>query len=146
MSHSRTLLLAGLAGATAVGIGAFGGHGLDDYLAGTGWDVETIARRTEQFETGVRYHLAHSVALIAIAGLERTVFAYSRLLAAASWLVAGGILLFSGSLYVLVLTGQTWLGMITPLGGLSWIAAWSLLALLGWKNPRSSSEPTSPMR
>jgi uncharacterized membrane protein YgdD (TMEM256/DUF423 family) len=79
------------------------------------------------FEIGVRYQMYHALALIAVAWAT-TRWDHAAL-AAAGWLFAGGIVVFSGSLYALVLTGQRWLGAVTPLGGVAMIAGW---ALLGW--------------
>jgi uncharacterized membrane protein YgdD (TMEM256/DUF423 family) len=100
-----------------VALGAFGAHALRSSLAPS--DLAT-------FETGVRYQLYHSLALLA------TAWAFSRwgpgTVTVAGWLFVAGILVFSGSLYVLVLTGQRWMGAITPIGGLCFLAAWALLA------------------
>jgi uncharacterized membrane protein YgdD (TMEM256/DUF423 family) len=115
----RTLLLiAAFAGFTGVTLGAFGAHGLRDRISP---DMLTI------YQTGVQYHLIHAVALLAAAALApRTA---GRLVPAAGWLFALGIIVFSGSLYVMSLTGMTRLGMVTPLGGLAFLAGWALLAL-----------------
>ena len=106
-------LLAGI----AVGLGAFGAHA----LSGTLGPEDLVP-----FETGVRYQMYHALALLAVA------WAVGRWesvqLEWAGWLFLFGILVFSGSLYILVLTGQRWLGAVTPLGGLAFIAGWLLLA------------------
>ena len=106
-------LLAGI----AVGLGAFGAHALSGTLGPE--DLVT-------FETGVRYQMYHALALLAVA------WAVGRWEAVhldrAGWLFLFWILVFSGSLYILVLTGQRWLGAVTPLGGLAFIAGWLLLA------------------
>lgn len=139
---SMVLFAAGVLGASGIIIGAFGGHGLGDYLQATGWDSTTISRRHEQFEISVRYHLVATVALLVLATFiranihEGTPF---RRLAWSALLMGVGTLLFSGSLYVLVLTGKTWLGGITPLGGLSWIIAWILIAGEGFARYQQSS-------
>jgi uncharacterized membrane protein YgdD (TMEM256/DUF423 family) len=82
------------------------------------------------FETGQRMHLFHTVALLVVA------WAATRWPAAAvtlaGWLFAAGIVLFSGSLYALAVTGQRWLGAITPLGGLAFLAGWLALARAAW--------------
>jgi uncharacterized membrane protein YgdD (TMEM256/DUF423 family) len=112
------LLMASFAGFTGVTLGAFGAHGLRDRLAP---DMLTV------YQTGVQYHLIHAVALLAAAALvTRT---SSRLVPIAGWLFVLGIVLFSGSLYVMSLTGLTKLGMITPIGGLAFLGGWALLAL-----------------
>jgi uncharacterized membrane protein YgdD (TMEM256/DUF423 family) len=81
------------------------------------------------YETAVQYHFAHSLALLAVGLLFRTAAA-PRLLGFAGLAFSTGLLLFSGSLYLLAVTGIRWLGAITPLGGLAFIAGWSLL--LAW--------------
>jgi uncharacterized membrane protein YgdD (TMEM256/DUF423 family) len=79
------------------------------------------------FDTAVRYHLTHALALLAVAwASERWPGASST---AAGWLFTAGIVIFSGSLYVMVLTGARWLGAVTPIGGLALIAGWCVLAL-----------------
>ena len=113
-SNGRGLLAAGafLAG-LGVALGAFGAHGLGDMLdsAERGW-----------WQTAVQYQMWHALALVAL-GLARL------RVRAAGWLFAAGILLFSGSLYLMALTGMRALGMVTPAGGLLLIAGW---ASLGW--------------
>jgi len=102
---------------TAVAMGAFGAHALRDYLS-----LELM----QVYQTAVNYHMWHALGLIGI-GLYRPTTP-SRGLSIAGGLMVLGLVLFSGSLYVLCLTGLRWLGMITPLGGLSFIVAWALFA------------------
>jgi uncharacterized membrane protein YgdD (TMEM256/DUF423 family) len=105
-----------------VAAGAFGAHGLKSRL-----DSEMLAI----FETGVRYQMYHAFALIVVAwAIERWP---GHLMATSGWLFIAGTLLFSGSLYLLSLTGQRWLGAITPLGGLAFLAGWLCLASVIWK-------------
>ena len=111
------ILIAALAGFLGVALGAFGAHGLRARLS-----PEMLA----VFETGVRYHLVHAVALLALAGLMNRLSGW--LVTTAGWLFVAGIVLFSGSLYLLALTGVTILGAITPLGGLAFLAGWACLA------------------
>lgn len=127
----RLIAASGLIGMLAVLIGAFGAHGLPEFLIQQhAMDEATLAKRLDQFDVGVLYHLVHAAALLGLCGVpglsRRTI----------AW-VAGtmilGIVLFSGSLYVLVATNTPWLGAITPLGGTSWIVAWSLLAIAAWR-------------
>ncbi|WP_315853898.1 DUF423 domain-containing protein [Crateriforma spongiae] len=130
---------AGVCGALAVLIGAFGAHGLPDHLSAMGLDQLLIQRRLDQFDVGARYHLAHAIALLALSTLPTS----RRQVRTVRWtyrLMWTGVLLFSGSLYVLVLTNTPWLGAITPLGGLAWIAAWTLLAIAGFFPVRNGDE------
>jgi uncharacterized membrane protein YgdD (TMEM256/DUF423 family) len=108
-------------GATGMGfgvaIGAFGAHGLRDRLTP---DMLAV------FETGVRYHLIHALGLFVAAWLAGE--DESRTARLAGVLLVLGILLFSGSLYLLALTGVRSLGAVTPFGGLAWLAAWFVIA------------------
>ena len=111
-----------IAAAIGVGLGAFGAHGLKARV-----DADMLV----VFETGVRYHLIHALGLLAVGW------------AAARWggtatqvagvLMTFGIVVFSGSLYTMVLTGARWLGAITPIGGLAFIAAWIALAVAAFR-------------
>jgi uncharacterized membrane protein YgdD (TMEM256/DUF423 family) len=85
------------------------------------------------FETGVRYHLIHALALLAVAWAATRW--ESRAIPAAGWLFVVGIILFSGSLYALTLTGIRGFGAITPLGGAAFILGWLLLACGAWTSP-----------
>jgi uncharacterized membrane protein YgdD (TMEM256/DUF423 family) len=106
----------------SVAAGAFGAHGLKARL---GPELLTI------FETGARYHMYHSLGLIAIGLVAQA--RPSPLLSGAGWAMLVGILLFSGSLYALALTGVRALGAITPMGGLGFLAGWALLAAAAWR-------------
>ena len=112
MFFTMGALLAGL----AVAAGAFGAHGLRDRLTP---DMLAI------FETAVRYQMYHALALLAVAWAATRWPDSSAVLA--GWCFVAGIVVFSGSLYVLALTGVRWLGAITPLGGLAFLAGWALL-------------------
>lgn len=115
------IFLSALAGLTGVGLGAFGAHGLRTRLSP---DMLAV------FETGVRYHMYHALALMATAALMGR---HSQtLLAAAGWFFTAGIILFSGSLYLLALTGITALGIVTPIGGVAFLLGWSCLAAAAW--------------
>jgi uncharacterized membrane protein YgdD (TMEM256/DUF423 family) len=115
------LHLAALFAATGVALGAFGAHALRQKLD---------ARDLEIFETGLRYQMYHAFALLAVAWLSTRVGAEGAgLVRAAGWAFTAGILVFSGSLYALVLTQTRWLGAITPLGGVAFIAGWVLILL-----------------
>lgn len=80
------------------------------------------------FQTGVHYHFWHALGLVAV-GLARQHLPSSPWLRAAGWLLTAGIVLFSGSLYVLALSGERWLGPVTPVGGLAFILGWLALAV-----------------
>jgi uncharacterized membrane protein YgdD (TMEM256/DUF423 family) len=125
----KFFLLAGsLLMALSVAIGAFGAHGLKDILAKT--------QRAETFETAVKYQFYHSLGMLFL-GLLLIHFQH-RLLNYAGYSFIAGILIFSGSLYVLSLTGIRWLGAITPLGGLGFIAGWVLIFIALLQYPGNS--------
>lgn len=107
----------------AVTLGAFGAHALRDRLAPDQLDI---------WHTAVQYHVYHALGLLAVAGVAHLLPA-STGVRIAGWLMAAGIVIFSGSLYALVLTGTRGLGAITPLGGAAFIAAWVLLAVSTWR-------------
>jgi len=110
-------LLGALFGFLAVGLGAFGAHGLRGRLT-----PEDLA----VFETAVRYQMYHALALLLVAAfLARSGDGGSSL---AGWAFLAGILLFSGSLYLMVFTGARWLGAVTPMGGLAFLLGWAVLA------------------
>ncbi|MFN3801858.1 DUF423 domain-containing protein [Belliella pelovolcani] len=117
---NKHIQIAAILGALAVGIGAFGAHGLAELIARHG--------RTETFETAVKYHFYHTLAILAV-GILQAIFPDKKHLDSAGFLFLVGILIFSGSLYVLSLTGITWLGAITPLGGVAFILGWIFLFL-----------------
>lgn len=123
MDRVFTIIL-GISGALVVGLGAFGAHGLEGRLT---------AEMLETYETAVRYQFYHTLALVAVVLVMRR-WPASRLPVAAGWLFLAGIAVFSGSLYLLVLTNVRWLGAITPIGGVAFIAGWLLLASTAWRN------------
>ena len=100
----------------AVALGAFGAHGLKNILN---------PQALQTWDTAVTYHFFHALGLLAIAIIQRD-FPRVR---ASGWLMLAGIVIFSGSLYVLSITGIKSLGMITPIGGLCFMAAWLWLAI-----------------
>lgn len=127
---SGWIAVAGWSGFMAVLIGAFGAHGLPDFLASRhDLGPDLVAKRLDQFDVGVRYHLAHSLALLALAlaSSGRTERG-GRLMGWILGLLLAGIVLFSGSLYVLVLSDTPRWGAVTPLGGVLWLVAWGLIA------------------
>jgi uncharacterized membrane protein YgdD (TMEM256/DUF423 family) len=119
MTANHTIALGAALGALAVAIGAFGAHGLQGRVT-----PEHLAT----FEIGVRYHVYHALALVLVGLLALRAGDAPRGARAAAWLFVAGITLFSGSLYVLVLSGTRWLGAVTPLGGVAFIAGWIAFA------------------
>ena len=117
MTQKTILLIASALGALTVAIGAFGAHALAKLLESTG--------RVATFETAVKYQMYHTLALLAIGLLLFKV--EQPALQVAAWCFFLGILIFSGSLYVLCLSGITWLGAITPIGGTLFIVGWGAL-------------------
>jgi uncharacterized membrane protein YgdD (TMEM256/DUF423 family) len=119
-------------GAAAVVAGSIGAHVLKDILlaadlkSGEPQRVDPASKRLEQFETGVRYHMYHALALLAVAILARG--GPNTCLQTAGWLFLAGMLLFSGTLYVMAFAAPPW-GMIVMLGGLCYIAGWLALAV-----------------
>jgi uncharacterized membrane protein YgdD (TMEM256/DUF423 family) len=125
----RWIAIGGILGAIGVALGAFGAHGLNDFLATRGYTGDDLTRRLEIFDTAIRYQLLHALALV-VTGLalqQRDTGAW-RL---AAWAFLFGVILFSGSLKILTFAGSqwNWLGMVAPLGGLAMIAGWIALAV-----------------
>jgi len=116
--QSGWFALGALLAALAVGLGAFGAHGLRSRV-----DAPMLA----VFETAVRYQMYHALALLAVGWASTR--GTTTLINASGWAFAAGIVLFSGSLYLIVAGAPRWLGAITPLGGLAFIAGWLLLAI-----------------
>jgi len=114
----RFFALGALFGFLGVALGAFGAHALRSRLSPSDLAV---------YETGVRYQMYHALALLAVAWATSQ-WPTAGTVRLAGWLFIVGILLFSGSLYALVLTGHRALGAVTPLGGLAFLLAWALLA------------------
>jgi uncharacterized membrane protein YgdD (TMEM256/DUF423 family) len=125
----RIFLLGSICGGLAVILGAFGAHILESRLA---------PEMLTSFETGVRYQMYHALALLAAAWASGR-WAASRLPAAAGWLFLAGIVLFSGSLYALAITGVRWLGAITPFGGVALAGGWFCLLLAAWRGRSDES-------
>ena len=116
--YKSFLLIGAVFGFLGVALGAFGAHGLRNRLSP---DMLTV------FETGVRYQMYHVFALLAVAAAAGHVGAV-RLLTIAGWSFIAGIVIFSGSLYALALTGVTTWGAVTPIGGLAFLIGWACLA------------------
>jgi uncharacterized membrane protein YgdD (TMEM256/DUF423 family) len=114
MNASTAFRLAAAIGFLAVALGAFGAHGLEAVFKQNGLG--------DRWETASFYHAVHAAVLIAISRGEN----FSRV---AWWLFTTGIIIFSGTLYILAATGTRWLGAITPIGGLALLAGWLVLAV-----------------
>lgn len=121
MTPRGFITLGAIVAAVGVAAGAFGAHALADIVT---------PERLKTFETAARYHQIHSIAIIAV-GLVSVNWPSSRV-NAAGYLFLTGVVLFSGSLYALVLTDTAWLGAVTPFGGVTLIAGWGFLALGTW--------------
>jgi len=125
VSMKSPLILTSMLGAAGVALGAFGAHGLQPLLESNG----TAAI----WQTAVQYHFYHTLAMLALALLTGTPSTSSRW-AVAFW--AAGVLIFSGTLYVLALTNLRWLGAVTPIGGILLLAGWICLLFVR-KKPES---------
>lgn len=122
----KLFLLLGSANALlSVAFGAFGAHG----LAGKIPDQMLAV-----YHTGAQYHMVHALGLIAVALISTKLD--EPLVKWSGWLLFAGIVLFSGSLYALAMTQVTWLGAITPLGGVAFLAGWGLLCRAAWKSEK----------
>ena len=149
MKTPRQWIIAGaILAALAVVFGAFGAHGLEARLKSVyGEEMKTIAGHTvpatykylQDFKTAADYHMYHALALLALGLSASWQPAVQRSHQIAAWCFLLGIVLFSGSLYVLVLSGQRWLGAITPIGGVLMIVGWVAFAI----GMRSSSNNES---
>ncbi len=122
MAITKFILISGAVFAgLGVALGAFGAHALENMVT---------PNRLETFETGVRYQMYHAFALLILGALVlQPSFSKAPYVTLIAWLFIIGILIFSGSLYLLVLTDTAWLGAITPIGGVAFIAGWGMLIL-----------------
>ena len=118
MNARLCVLAAAVALTAAVGLGAFGAHAVKSRLA-----PELLA----VYQTAVQYHFWHALGLLGV-GLLMAQWPTARALAWTAWLLIAGLFLFCGSLYALALTGTSWVGVLTPIGGTAFIAAWLVLA------------------
>jgi len=125
MTKGAKLFLAagGVAALLSVALGAFGAHALRGRVA-----PEMLA----VWHTGVEYHVFHALGLLAV-GLVAQHLPHSRALRWSGGLMLAGIVLFSGSLYLIALSGRAWLGAVTPVGGLAFLAAWALFVAVALK-------------
>jgi len=121
---AKTFLFLGAINAfLSVALGAFGAHALRGRITPDMLDI---------YHTGVQYQIFHALGLILI-GILAIHFPNSGLLRWSGWLMFFGIVIFSGSLYILAITGITWLGAITPIGGTAFLFSWLLLAIMALK-------------
>jgi len=125
--QSIFLFFGALSALIGVGMGAFGAHGLKNAIS-----PEMLA----VYQTGVSYQMWHALGLLGVALIRRH-DPESRLLTWAGWLMLIGIVLFSGSLYLLAMMDFKQLGMITPFGGVSFLIAWLLLAVYAARKPQA---------
>jgi uncharacterized membrane protein YgdD (TMEM256/DUF423 family) len=123
MNARLAVALGGICMFAAVALGAFGAHALKGHL-----DPEMTA----VWQSAVQYHALHALALLGTGSLMLH-WPAKRGLGLAAWLFAAGIMLFAGSLYALALTGVRGLGMITPFGGVAFLAGWAALAWTAWR-------------
>lgn len=126
-------------GGLGVACGAFGAHGIEGFAAERYSDPDLLARRLENWRTGADYHLWHALAVVAcgLFGMSAPHRGGRRLdSTAVRWAgltLGAGVFVFSGSLYLLTLTGKTWLGAVTPIGGALFIIGWALLAFAAFR-------------
>ncbi|MDH5360965.1 MAG: DUF423 domain-containing protein [Gammaproteobacteria bacterium] len=121
--NNRLIPLGAIMALLGVALGAFGAHALKGQLDGYYLEI---------YKTGVIYHLVHALGIILIGIIAQNSVNSGRVILS-GYLMVGGIVVFSGSLYLLAITGQRWLGAITPIGGILFLLAWGLLALTKWK-------------
>ena len=117
VAGNQWLFVGSMLGGIGVALGAFGAHGLRGRVAA---DLLAV------WETASRYHLAHALALLAVAWVASRADRFAVRLA--GWAFTVGIVVFSGSLYAMTLTGMRWLGAVTPIGGLAFLVGWFALA------------------
>jgi len=123
MTQNNLMVTGCVMAALGVIMGAFGAHGLESQLS---------ADRLEVYKTAVDYHLYHALGLIVL-GTATKLTESSLLLSWSANIMLAGIVLFSGSLYLLTLTGLSWLGAVAPFGGTAFIIAWLLFAIGMWR-------------
>ena len=121
----KTFIIIGAINAfLAVALGAFGAHGLEGKISD---------KYLEVWQTGVQYQMFHAAGLMIIGIIGRNI-SPSSLLSTSGWFMLSGIILFSGSLYILSISGIRILGMITPIGGVAFLTSWVLLIIFTWKH------------
>ena len=121
----RTFFIIGsILGGLAVATGGFGAHGLKNLVS---------PELLDTWDKAVRYQIYHALALLALAWAVTHWQNQVKLLTLGGWFFLAGVVLFSGSLYILVLSGMKWLGAITPFGGVAMVAGWLCLLFAAWK-------------
>ena len=125
MTFRTALLFASITGFLAVVAGTFGAHGLEGRVS---------PELLETYEVGARYHAYHALAMLACAGFVERL---GRGGGVAVVLFAVGTAIFAGTLYALAITGQRWLGAVTPIGGLALLGGWATLITAAWKHART---------
>jgi uncharacterized membrane protein YgdD (TMEM256/DUF423 family) len=132
---SRVVNMLGALGMlSAVALGAFATHGLRARLPPEALSI---------FRTGIEYHFYHAIGLFVVGQLAASA-PDSRLLQWAGALMAAGIVLFSGALYALALSGERWWGAVPPFGGIAWLAAWLMIAIAMWRG-RARGDASEPL-
>lgn len=135
-------IVAGLLGATAIGLGAYGAHGLEDQLAGLGYEGAELSHRIDNFITASHYQLHAATALLVLALANQ----FGSCFRLTPKLLSGGAVIFCGLLYILAFAGPNWrwLGAIVPIGGLGMMAAWAGIAWVGFRGlkPLTNKEPS----
>lgn len=129
MTGNGWVVIGALLGGLGVAAGAFGAHGLEGRV--TAGKMEP--RMLEVFETGAKYQMYHALALVLVGALAGHL--RNGALGVAGWSFLLGILIFSGSLYALALSGVKVLGAITPIGGVAFLVGWAALAVAAWRQP-----------
>jgi uncharacterized membrane protein YgdD (TMEM256/DUF423 family) len=146
MSASFWLRTGAIWGFLAVAMGAFGAHGLRERFESLG-NVPgglTTARLNENFHTASQYQMYCAFALLAVGLMAQSGRNRGAALDAAGWLFLAGSLVFSGSLYILCVTGDKWYGRITPFGGIAMLAGWIALALAAGASSKFTGEIGTP--
>jgi uncharacterized membrane protein YgdD (TMEM256/DUF423 family) len=118
-------IIGSILGGIAVATGAFGAHGLKNLVS---------PENLETWDKAVRYQMYHALGLLALAWAITHWPEQAKWLAVGGWLFLAGVILFSGSLYILVLSGIKWLGAITPLGGVAFVGGWLCLVIAAWRS------------
>jgi uncharacterized membrane protein YgdD (TMEM256/DUF423 family) len=142
MSGRTWLIVGAILGLSAVALGAFGAHGLEKAVADWGLSAEQQTQRLQSWEVGVRYQMYHALALLLVGTLASVRPMGGFKAAAIAWIV--GVLIFSGCLYLYVLTGWKTFGMIVPIGGVSLLIGWAALAAACMKNPVETGSEKEP--